>query len=136
MQIATRFSICKLSNKWGNYFDIFGFKRCQESDYSHIYFDNMVEIIPIEDHHPPKFSQIEPFCKSVSEWLSKHDDNVAIIHCKAGKGRTGTMISNYFIYSREFTDPFAAMNYFNIQRCKDNKVLFVQPKSFSFIFFL
>ena len=42
-------------------------------------------MLPIEDHNPPKFKQIEPFCQSVKDWLNKSEENVAIIHCKAGK---------------------------------------------------
>jgi phosphatidylinositol-3,4,5-trisphosphate 3-phosphatase/dual-specificity protein phosphatase PTEN len=45
----------------------------------------MVELLAIEDHNPPKFVQIEPFCESVQEWLQKNEQNVTIIHCKAGK---------------------------------------------------
>ncbi|EOD11293.1 hypothetical protein EMIHUDRAFT_214579 [Emiliania huxleyi CCMP1516] len=33
------------------------------------------------------------FCASVAAWHDEHPDNVAVVHCKAGKGRTGTMIS-------------------------------------------
>lgn len=45
----------------------------------------MVESYPMKDHYPPNFKLIEQFCTSVHEWLTKKSDNVAVVHCKAGK---------------------------------------------------
>ncbi|CAF0865999.1 unnamed protein product [Brachionus calyciflorus] len=97
------------------------FNLCSESDYDFVHFNNMVELFPIEDHNPPRFVQIDEFCTSVDNWLKNKDKNVAIIHCKAGKGRTGTMISCYFLYSKKFTSPFDAMEDFDTKRCHDLK---------------
>jgi phosphatidylinositol-3,4,5-trisphosphate 3-phosphatase/dual-specificity protein phosphatase PTEN len=82
----------------------------------------MVEFIPLHDHNPPKFDQIEQFCASMQNWLSENPEHVAVVHCKAGKGRTGTMISCYYIYSKKFDNPFDAMDEFSRKRCKDSKV--------------
>ena len=77
----------------------------------------------MDDHNPPdSFSQIEQFCQSVHGWLNSNPKNVAAVHCKAGKGRTGTMISCYFIFSNISKDPFEAMETFSSIRCKDSKV--------------
>ena len=80
-------------------------------------------MFPMEDHNPPNFTQIEKFCKSVNSWLSLSDKNVAAVHCKAGKGRTGTMISCFYIYSGALPDPFEAMDRFSSMRCKDSRVI-------------
>jgi phosphatidylinositol-3,4,5-trisphosphate 3-phosphatase/dual-specificity protein phosphatase PTEN len=43
---------------------------------------------PFDDHNPPVLDMIHPLCVTMKEWLDRHPDNVAAVHCKAGKGRT------------------------------------------------
>ena len=44
-------------------------------------------------------------------WLALHPQNVAAVHCKAGKGRTGVMISAFLLHSGEKKDSRAAIEY-------------------------
>jgi phosphatidylinositol-3,4,5-trisphosphate 3-phosphatase/dual-specificity protein phosphatase PTEN len=37
------------------------------------------------DHEAPTMDIIVPFCISVHEWLNEDPENIAVIHCKAGK---------------------------------------------------
>ena len=60
-------------------------KRLMKASYNYSEFDNMVESYPMPDHYPPNFIQIEDFCRNVHEWLLMKKDNVAVVHCKAGK---------------------------------------------------
>jgi len=41
---------------------------------------------------------------------------VAVDHCLAGKGRTGTVIACYLTYSGMFVDPLAALDFFASKR--------------------
>lgn len=47
----------------------------------------------------PPLPLINDFCRHVEDWLQKDPQNVAVVHCKAGKGRTGTMICSYLVYA-------------------------------------
>ena len=44
-----------------------------------------------DDHNPPCIDMVHVFCLDVRTWLEAHPENVAAVHCKAGKGRTGLM---------------------------------------------
>lgn len=43
-------------------------------------------------------------------------ENVVFIHCKAGKGRTGTIICCYLLYSGRFNSPEDALAYYGKKR--------------------
>jgi protein-tyrosine phosphatase len=40
------------------------------------------------------------FCVYVDDFLKKSKDNVVAVHCKGGKGRTGTMVASWLLYSK------------------------------------
>jgi len=54
---------------------------------------------PFDDHCPPTLNLIVEFCLEASQFMQKHPDNVIAVHCKAGKGRTGTMICGLMLYA-------------------------------------
>ena len=47
---------------------------------------------------PPPLPLVQAFCKSVEAHLAADPANVAVVHCKAGKGRTGTMLCCYLLH--------------------------------------
>eukprot|EP00161_Ancyromonas_sigmoides_P026938 TRINITY_DN953_c1_g1_i3.p1 TRINITY_DN953_c1_g1~~TRINITY_DN953_c1_g1_i3.p1 ORF type:complete len:424 (-),score=51.71 TRINITY_DN953_c1_g1_i3:548-1819(-) len=73
----------------------FVYNLCSERRYDPAHFHGRVECHEFDDHNAPSLEAVVAFCESVEGWLGRHPDNVAVVHCKAGKGRTGVMISAY-----------------------------------------
>lgn len=64
-----------------------------ESPYGDSVFQGPSEHFPFPDHHAPPFNLLIQIQKSIKEWLDSDEDNVIAVHCLAGMGRTGTVIS-------------------------------------------
>lgn len=56
---------------------------------------------PWPDHHPPPFALVPLIMGSMRDWLKGPDaegkSRVVVVHCKAGKGRSGTVACSYLI---------------------------------------
>ncbi len=74
------------------------------------------------------------FCQDVEAWLAQDDRNVAAIHCKAGKGRTGVMITAFLMYAKEWEEPEDAMSFYGFARTNNQKGITI-PSQRSFIFY-
>jgi hypothetical protein len=46
----------------------------------------------------PPLAMIQQFCADAAAWLAADPVNVVVVHCKAGKGRTGIMICSLLLY--------------------------------------
>uniref|UniRef100_A0AAR5Q0T5 Phosphatidylinositol 3,4,5-trisphosphate 3-phosphatase and dual-specificity protein phosphatase PTEN n=1 Tax=Dendroctonus ponderosae TaxID=77166 RepID=A0AAR5Q0T5_DENPD len=97
------------------------YNLCSERSYDKTKFHNRVKDFPFDDHNPPKIQSVEPFCEDVQEWLAKDARNVAVVHCKAGKGRTGTMICCYLLHSRTCLTADQALSLYGGKRTQDTK---------------
>lgn len=49
-------------------------------------------------------------------------NNIAGVHCKAGKGRTGVMICCFLMYSGTFDSAVDSLRYYGRMRTKNKKV--------------
>lgn len=94
---------------------------CSERSYDPSIFHRRTARVAFDDHNPPQITQIVELCKIVDEWLNESADNIVAIHCKAGKGRTGTMIAAYLLWSKAFKVPQEALDFFGEKRTKDGK---------------
>eukprot|EP00742_Colponemidia_sp_Colp-10_P003120 GILJ01003323.1.p1 GENE.GILJ01003323.1~~GILJ01003323.1.p1 ORF type:complete len:663 (-),score=63.55 GILJ01003323.1:227-1957(-) len=97
------------------------YNLCSERKYDHAKFNGRVAEYPFDDHNAPKLVQLIPFCQDVDDWLGQHPDNVAVVHCKAGKGRTGVMICAYLLYARLWDTAEDALAYYGFCRTSNQK---------------
>lgn len=67
---------------------------------------------PFPDHHPPPFALIPLIMASMRNWLrgegvtndgNKDGERVVVVHCKAGKGRSGTVACSYLVSEEGWT---------------------------------
>ncbi len=97
------------------------YNLCSERAYRIDGLFDIVERFPFDDHNPCALKMIEKFCASVDAYLNAHPDNVVGIHCKAGKGRTGMLISAYLLHSAVCITAVEALEWFSRERTTDNK---------------
>lgn len=75
---------------------------------------------PWPDHHPPPFALIPNIMASMRDWLKEStpiNKRVVVVHCKAGKGRSGTVACSYLI-SEEGWSVDAALTRFTERRMR------------------
>lgn len=96
------------------------YNLCSERCYDIQKFHGRVSVYPFDDHAPPEFGQILPFCRDVQAWLGENEDNVAAIHCKAGKGRTGLMICAFLLFSGAFKSSKEVLSFYAGKRTFDS----------------
>ncbi|XP_060078284.1 phosphatidylinositol 3,4,5-trisphosphate 3-phosphatase TPTE2-like [Ylistrum balloti] len=92
------------------------YNLCSERDYDEELFHNRVERVFIDDHNVPRLSEMVDFCANAREFMNEDTQNVIAIHCKGGKGRTGTMICTWLIDCGLFEDAEESLGYFGDRR--------------------
>jgi PTEN phosphatase family protein len=79
-------------------------------------FHGSVGRYSIDDHNVPTLEQMLEFVKDVRDFLAQDEKNVIAVHCKGGKGRTGTMICAWLIFNGQFSDSKDVLDHFGKQR--------------------
>ena len=100
------------------------YNLCSEADRD---YDRMIRFggncarFGFPDHNAPTLALMHAFCEDAAEHLSAHPANSVAIHCKAGKGRTGTMVAALLLHLGEFSSAEAALRWYGKQRTHNGK---------------
>eukprot|EP01110_Echinostelium_bisporum_P012626 TRINITY_DN7411_c0_g1_i1.p1 TRINITY_DN7411_c0_g1~~TRINITY_DN7411_c0_g1_i1.p1 ORF type:complete len:374 (-),score=134.88 TRINITY_DN7411_c0_g1_i1:22-1143(-) len=97
------------------------YNLCSERGYPAEKFYNRVAVYPFDDHNAPQFELITRFCEDVKAWHDLDEKNVAVVHCKAGKGRTGLMICSWLLYNKEWNTAQEALSFYAAMRTHNQK---------------
>ncbi|KAF1912866.1 hypothetical protein BDU57DRAFT_541578 [Ampelomyces quisqualis] len=107
-----------LDSKHGDDWAIWEF-RAEGTGYPDSEVYNRVYHYPFPDHHPPPFALIPNMMASMRNWLHANKARVVVVHCKAGKGRSGTASCSYLI-SEEGWPVHKALQRFTERRMRPN----------------
>ncbi|XP_040589454.1 phosphatidylinositol 3,4,5-trisphosphate 3-phosphatase TPTE2-like isoform X2 [Mesocricetus auratus] len=103
-----------LDAKHPNHYQVYNL--CSENSYDPKYFHYRVRRVMIDDHNVPTLEEMLLFSKEVNDWLTQHPENVVAIHCKGGKGRTGTMVCACLIASEVALNAKESLYFFGERR--------------------
>ena len=84
--------------------------------YDNSKFNNQVSEYRLVDHHAPSLLILFKICKEMHDFLMSDVSNIIVVNCRAGKGRTGTVICCYLLYSGRFTNVEDAFYYYSKKR--------------------
>mmetsp|Transcript_82900 Transcript_82900/g.257802 ORF Transcript_82900/g.257802 Transcript_82900/m.257802 type:complete len:608 (+) Transcript_82900:74-1897(+) len=90
---------------------------CPELPYPSIAFQTgLVELFDVQDHAPPLMSQVVHFLHMALAWTAADAENVLAVHCRGGKGRTGSFCCAWLLYTKEAEDAQDALNFYAVRR--------------------
>ncbi|KZO98465.1 hypothetical protein CALVIDRAFT_511880, partial [Calocera viscosa TUFC12733] len=76
---------------------VFNFCPLTENTYDPSFFRGHVSRYPFPDHHAPPLALLALAVREMHAWLSADPERVIVVHCKAGKGRSGTLACAYLL---------------------------------------
>lgn len=100
--------------------------------YDYSKFNGRVNYYEWEDHHSPPIATLFQMCKHIFEYLESNPRNVISVHCLAGKGRTGTGICCYLLYSGLFNNVQEVLTYYARKRFSSGGAV-TQPSQVRYI---
>eukprot|EP00210_Caulerpa_lentillifera_P001057 g1020.t1 len=97
------------------------YNLCGEQTYNPSIFGGEVVHFPLKDQQAPPLTMVASFCDNAEKWLLSHRRNTVVVHCKAGKGRTGMMICALLMHMGICEGPKKALDLFAERRTADGK---------------
>ena len=96
------------------------YNLCEERSYPKNSFYKQ-EVYPFKDHEAPPLNMMKSFCIDAKKFLEEDNNNIIAVHCKAGKGRTGTMICCLLLYMNTFPTAKECLQYYGMMRTDNGK---------------
>ncbi|KAI9341225.1 protein-tyrosine phosphatase-like protein [Obelidium mucronatum] len=117
MEQTVKFLTAKHSTKYKVY------NLCSEPGFSYPSecFDSRWTCYPFDDHNPPPFHVLLAILTDIHHWHAADPENVAVVHCKAGKGRTGVVCCAYMLLTGVFPDSTACFEGYTKLRMVDGR---------------
>ncbi|XP_053907530.1 tensin-2 isoform X3 [Cuculus canorus] len=84
------------------------------------------------DLHAPPLDKLCSICKALEGWLRGHPQNVAVLHCKGSKGKTGVIVAAYMHYSNVCASAEQALSTLSMRKFCEEKVT-LQPSQRRYI---
>lgn len=84
--------------------------------YDYKKFKGMVKEYDWEDHHSPAMNVLFEVCQEMFKFLDRNPNNIVIVNCNAGKGRTGTSICCFLMFSGLADTATDAITYYGWKR--------------------
>jgi phosphatidylinositol-3,4,5-trisphosphate 3-phosphatase/dual-specificity protein phosphatase PTEN len=83
--------------------------------------EKVVAVYPFWDHNACPLTLLKVLCNDMETWLAKDPKHIAAVHCKAGKGRTGTAICAYLVHSGKCATADESLIYYGAARTSNGK---------------
>ena len=105
------------------------FNLCKERDYDPALLGGRVARVPVEDHNPPRLSQLVGFLEAAGRFMDDDPAHCIAVHCKGGKGHTGVFVCAWLLYSRFLPTATDAMRWFAVMRTDERRARAAQGVS-------
>ena len=109
------------------------YNLCEEKNYAPDIFYKQ-GYYPFKDHEAPPLNLIRPFCEDAKKFMDEDPKNVVAIHCLAGKGRTGTLISCFLLYLGMLDTAADCLKYYGMMRVDNGRGVTV-PSQIRYVFY-
>jgi protein-tyrosine phosphatase len=97
------------------------FNLAEEHDYDYDRFHGQVQEFKWKDHHAPTLAKL--FDLIVAMLLVAIGKHTAVVHCQAGKGRTGVAIASFLVYIGVWEHAQHALDFFALKRSANRRAV-------------